>query len=160
MHEGLFLDSISLICMSVFTSIPHYSNYHHFIVCFEIRKFEGYVRGVCSFLSSVSLQQRFEMVDHCYSLIMAQNFILQAKESTLWKLEGRPTPKERSQSILACLLPVLSMPYANWVSQEGDVFVSPKVITPVHGFSFVPFLQAFLYLCLLATTILDSFPLF
>ena len=45
-------------------------------------------------------------------------------------------------------------------SQEGGVFVSPEVLTLVHGFSFVPFLQAFPFLCLLATTILDSFSLF
>ena len=59
-----------------------------------------------------------------------------------------------------CLLPTLSLPYANWAGQEGGVFVSPEVLTPVLGFSFVPFLQAFLFLCLLDTTILDSFFLF
>ena len=54
----------------------------------------------------------------------------------------------------------LSLPYANWASQEGGMFVSPEVLTPVLGFSFVPFLWIFPFLCLLATTILDSFSLF
>lgn len=90
--------------MSVFMSISLYFNYHHVIVRFEIRKFEGYVGGVCNFLGSDSLQQRFGMADHCYSSLMAQGFILQAKESILSRLESRLTPKERSQSILASSL--------------------------------------------------------
>ena len=36
------------------------------------------VGGPCNFLSSVSPQQRFEMVDQCYSLITAQ-FYLESK---------------------------------------------------------------------------------
>ena len=87
--------------MCVFMLIPYCFNYHHFIVCFEIRKFEGYVGGLCNFLGSDLLQQRFGMADHCYSSIMAQSFILQTKESILSRLEGRLTLKERSQSILA-----------------------------------------------------------
>ena len=58
-----------------------------------------------------------------------------------------------------CLLP-LGLPYANWVSQEVGVFVSPEVLTGIRGFSFVPFLQTFPFLCLLGTAILDSFFLF
>ena len=54
----------------------------------------------------------------------------------------------------------MSLPYANWASQEGRVFVSPEDLTLVCGFSLVPFLQAFSFLCLLATAILDSFFLF
>ena len=74
-------------------------------------------------------------------------------------------PQRRPQSVLASsfymfVSPILSLPYANWASQEGDVFVSPEVLTPVHGFAFAPFSQAFSLLCLLATTILDSFFLF
>ena len=90
--------------MSVFVSIPHSFNYHHVIVRFEIRKFEGYVGGVCNFLGSDSRQQRFGMADHCYSSLMAQSFIWQAKESTPLRHEGGLTPKERSQSILASSL--------------------------------------------------------
>ena len=51
----------------------------------------------------------------------------------------------------------MSLPYANRAGQEGGVFVLPEILTPVHGFSFIPFSQAFPFLCLLATTILDSF---
>ena len=40
------------------------------------------------------------------------------------------------------------------------MFVSPEVLTLVRGFSFVPFSWAFPFVCLLATTILDSFLLF
>ena len=54
----------------------------------------------------------------------------------------------------------LILPYANWASQEGVVFVSPEVLTLVCGFSFVPFLQAFPFLCLLTTAIFYSFFLF
>ena len=57
-----------------------------------------------------------------------------------------------------CLLSTLSLPHANWTSQEGGMFVSPEVLTLVHGFSFFLLSQAFLYLCLLATAILDTFP--
>ena len=77
--------------------------------------------------------------------------------------EGGPTPKERPQSVLASSFhmfvsyPTLSLPHANWTSQEGGMFVSPEVLTLVHGFSFFLLSQAFLYLCLLATAILDPF---
>ena len=121
---------------------------------------------MCNFLSCVSPQQRFETVDQCYSSIRAQSFIQQAKESTPSRREGGLISKERPQSVLDSSFhmfvsyPSLSLPHANWASQEGGMFVSPEVLTLVHGFSFVPFLQAFPFLCLLATTILDSFFLF
>ena len=123
-----------------------------------------YVGGVCNFLGSVSLQQKFEMADQCYSSLTAQ-FYSQAKEGTPSRLtEGGLTPKERPQSILASSFYtfVFSSPwlYANWTGQEGGVFVSPEVLTPVCGFSFLPFSWAFPFLCLLATTILDYFFLF
>ena len=61
----------------------------------------GIVGGVCNFLASVSPQQRFEMVDQCYSSVIAESFIWQTKDSTPSRHEGRPTPKERLQSVLA-----------------------------------------------------------
>ena len=97
------------------------------ILCFLL------VGRVCYFLSSVLPQQRFEMVDQCYNLVTAQSLIWQAKESTPLRHEGRLTPKERPQSILAscfytfCLLS-RSLPYANWANQEAGVFVSPEVL--------------------------------
>ena len=103
-------------------------------------------------------------VDQCYSSVW------QAKENTSLKCEGRPTQKtqktekirEAGGSILAplfiCffLLPTPSapsLPYVNWANQA---FASPEVLEP----SFVLFVQAFSFLCLLATTILDFFFLF
>ena len=62
--------------------------------------------------------------------------------------------------LYVCLLFTLSLPYANWVSQEGGLFVWPELLSPVGRYSFVPFLQAFPFLCLLATAFLDSFFLY
>ena len=42
----------------------------------------------------------------------------------------------------------------------ANLFVSPDILTLVRGFSFVLFFQNFPFLCLLATTILDSCFLF
>ena len=42
-----------------------------------------YVEGVCNFLSSVSPQQRYEMVDQCYSSVTAQSFIRWQAKYTL-----------------------------------------------------------------------------
>ena len=107
------------------------------------------VERVCNFLGCVSLQQRVETVDRCYSLVTAQNFIRQTKDSTPSMLEDRPTSKERPQSILVssfytfCLPSpahnCLRLPCANWASQEGGVFVQSEVLTPIHGFYFTPF---------------------
>ena len=74
------------------------------------------------------------MVDQCYSSVTAEFYSASKGEM--------------------CLL------YANLAGHKGVVFVSPEVLTLVHGFCFVPFFQAFPFLCLLATTILDSFFLF
>ena len=106
--------------------------------------------GVYNFLSSVSLQQKFEMADQCRRSLQL-SFIEQAKKSTPVRQEGGPTQKERPQSVLASsflfihLLLPLSLPYANWGRQEGGMFVSPEALTPVCGFSSVQFLQAFLF---------------
>ena len=75
------------------------------------------------------------------------SFIRQAKESTPSRCEGGLTQKERPQFILdssySFVSSPLSLTYANWASQEAGVFVSCEVFTPVHGFSFVSFSQAF-----------------
>ena len=121
--------------------------------------------GVCNFLSFVLPQQRFETVDQCYSSVSAQ-FYQQAKDSIALKCEGRLTPKGESLNLSWLYLfiyfvsSLLSLPYANWASQEGDVFVPPEFLTLVHGLSFVPFSRDFPFLCLLATNILESFFLF
>ena len=46
------------------------------------------------------------------------------------------------------------------LGNPGGLFVSPEVLTPVLRRTFVLFLWAFSFLCLLATAILDSFFLF
>ena len=73
--------------------------------------------------------------------------IHQGKDKTPLRGEGKPTPKERPQSVLASsfymFVSFLPEPDANWAGQEGDVFVSQEVITPVHGSSFVPFSRVF-----------------
>ena len=75
------------------------------------------------------------------------------------------TPNEGPQSILASsfysfVSSRLSRTYANWANQEAGVLDSPEGLTPVCRFSFVSFLQAFPFLCLLGIAILDSFFLF
>ena len=72
---------------------------------------------------------------------------------------GRPqrrglNPSRRSLFIRFCLLP--PKPAQRKLGWPGRLFVSPEVLTPVHGFSFVPFSWAFPFHCLLATVILDS----
>ena len=83
------------------------------------------------------------------------SFIGQANENTSSRCEGRPaqkTQREEGGPILAPLFicffsssphPDLSLPCANWASQEVGVLVSPEVLTPARGFSFVPFSRAF-----------------
>ena len=60
---------------------------------------------------------------------------------------GRPERGELNPSwfpLFICLsAPPLGLPYENWASQEQAMFVSPEVLTPVHGFSFVLFSRLF-----------------
>ena len=90
--------------------------------------------------SSASFDDQFFFF---YNSVTAQSFIWQAKDSTPSRCESGPAPKERPQSVLLPLFirfvfSPLSLLYAHWASQEGGVFVSPEVLTLVHGFSFVP----------------------
>ena len=116
------------------------------------------VGGMCNFLGSVSPQQKFEMADQCYSLVTAQLYLEKQRI-----VHPRAASKGETSIhlgfllLFTCLLPTLSLPYANWAAQEGGMFVSPEVFTLFCAFSFVLSLQTFTFLCLLATTILDSF---
>ena len=76
-----------------------------------------YVGCVCNFLGCVSPQQRFEMVDQCYSSVTAEFYSASKGEMCLF--------------------------YANLAGHKGVVFVSPEVLTLVHGFCFVPFFSGF-----------------
>ena len=73
---------------------PGNANYYTHIkkVCF--------VRGVCNFLSYVSPQQKFELMD---GPVLQLSFIWQAKENTSLRPEGGPTQREAPGSILAPL---------------------------------------------------------
>ena len=139
------------------------------------------VRGVCNFLSSVSLQQKFEAMDasvlqpcvisldtSVLQLCVTAQFYLKAEENTSSRHEGGPTQKmsrekkPSSGSILAPLficffLHPLSLPCVNWASQEG-CFTWESHSSPWTFFCSIS--ASFSLLCLLATAILDSFFLF
>ena len=92
-----------------------------------------YVREVCNFLGSVSLQQRFETADQRYSWFTAQFYLASKGQYTL-KAWEQVDPKGKALVCLGflllyiCLLPALSLPYANWNGQEGGLFVSLEVL--------------------------------
>ena len=111
-----------------------------------------YFGEMCNFFGSVSLQQKFEAMDQCYSSVL---FGKQGKYNL--RHEGGWTQKKRPQSILLPSFymfisspppptPNLSLPCANWAGQGAGMFVSPEVLTLVLGPSFVLFLQASLSL--------------
>ena len=86
------------------------------------------VMGVCNFLGSVLLQQKFEATD---GPVLQLSFIWQVKENTSLRCEGRLTQrleKKRDQrpnfGSFYCMffLLTLSLPYVNWASQEGCLF--------------------------------------
>ena len=52
------------------------------------------VMGVCNFLGSVLLQQKFEATD---GPVLQLSFIWQAKENTFLRHEGGPTQKKQSE---------------------------------------------------------------
>ena len=124
---------------------------------------------MCNFLGSVSQQQRFKTADQCYSSVTAQSFIWQRIVHP-W---GVKVGKSQRRGLNPPWLPLfigsvsspLSMPNTHWAIQVGGLFVSPEVLTLVHGFSFVRCVCvcvcvcvcAFPFLCLLATTIWTLF---
>ena len=88
----------------------------------------GYVGGVCNFFSSVSPQQKFEVMDRP---VLQLSCIWQAEEDTSSRHEGGPTQKirreERPQvrfgsSCYMFFLVRLSLPFVNWSSQENCLF--------------------------------------
>ena len=83
-----------------------------------LAEWDAYVRRVCNFLCSVSLQQKFEIADECDSSVTAHIFIWQTKDSTPFRCDGGPATKERHQSSWLPLFrsfvsSPLSLPYAN-----------------------------------------------
>ena len=112
---------------------------------------------MCNFLSFVSPQQKFELVDQCYSSVTAQVY-LASKGKYILKTWGWTDPKEAQRWLLfytLFLLP-LSRLYVNWAGRESCLF-HLRFSLRVGGYSFVPFSAGCSFLCLLATDILDSF---
>ena len=82
------------------------------------------VKGECNFLSSVSLQQKFEMADQGYSLVTAQ-FYLASKGKYILELWGWSDPQEEPRLNFGSFFYVFfssPLPYVNWDSQEGCLF--------------------------------------
>ena len=132
------------------------------------------VGGVCNFLSSVSLQQKFEATDQRSSpsdgpvlqLCATAQFYLENKGKHVLRA-CRPQSREEKRGPPAWLwllflrvFPPPPEPALCKLGQPGAQFVLSEVLTPVLGPSFVLFLWSFPLSCLLATTILDSFFLF
>ena len=106
-----------------------------------------FVGGVCNFLGSVSLQQKFEMVDQCYSSFTAQ-FYLAGKGKYILKVWGQVGQIKRGAQFWLLFLYVffllpLSLSYVNWASQEGCVFrlrfSLPSSDLPLFHFHASPF---------------------
>ena len=108
-----------------------------------------------------------QFIGQCYSSVL---FGKQRKIHPQSMKQANPKDVKRRESravkgsiltlhfICFFLLP-LSLSCVNWVSQEGCL-LPPEILTLVLGPSFVLFMWAFSFLCLLATTILDSFFLY
>ena len=118
-------------------------------------------RGVCNFLSSVSLQQKFEVMDRpalqpsdgpVLQLSIIDQFYLESKEKYILEAEGMSTQKiwreERplAQFWLRFLYVSSPGPALCKLGYPGVLFVLPEILTPVRGPSFVLFSQAFPFL--------------
>ena len=107
------------------------------------------VGRMCNFLHSFLMQQRFEWVDQCYSLVTAQSFIWQTNHSTPLRHEDRPTPEERPQPTLApsfytfCFLSPEPALYKLGLASKGACLFHLRFLLRSKDFSFVPFLCAF-----------------
>ena len=99
------------------------------------------------------------------SVTVGYSSVLFSKQRTVHPRGMRMSQPQRKGLNLSWLPSFLSLspPPAPWAYTmqielpKSGVFVSPEVLTPVHGFSHAPFSRVFLLFCLLDTTILDSF---
>ena len=87
-----------------------------------------FVRVVCDFLSSVSSQQKFEVMEGpVLELHVKAQFYLENKGKYILKLGGvgstqKTQKRSPAPSILAPLLLLLGLPCVNWACQEGSLF--------------------------------------
>ena len=108
------------------------------------------VGGMCNFLSSVSPQQRFEMVDQCYSSVTAEFYLASKAKYTLeaWRQahhKGEASIRLQFLLVYICLLHTLSLDCENWAGREEGMFGSPEFGLWIF---LVPFSWGFSFLCL------------
>ena len=105
-----------------------------------------YVWGVCNFPSSVSPQQKFEVMD---GPVLQLSFIWQAKGKTSSRREGGLTQKIGRETHSSNLAPLLIFYFSSpepdlcKLGWPGELFVSSQVLTLVLRPSVVLFSQAF-----------------
>ena len=148
---------------SVNNQYTYYHSHPSIILFFTINI--AFVRGVCNFLGSVSLQQKSEATDG--PSVTAQ-FYLAGKGKYILKAWGQADPKHvkrRKPEAQFCFLSLYvfffsfpSLPYVNWASQEAVCFTWGPHSGPWTFLCSI--FMGFSLLCLLATAILDSFFLF
>ena len=125
------------------------------------------VGEICNFLSSVSLQQKFETTDWpvlqsldglVLQLPVTAQFYLESKEKWILEVWGKADPKDtkRRESPSPILGPLFMFFFFFFFSSRGPalcklgypggLFILPEVLTLVFGPSFVLFLRAFPFL--------------
>ena len=129
-----------------------------------------YVWEVCNFLDSVSLQQKFEALGGpvLQLRVTAQLYLQGERKVHPWGIWGWADPKDtkRRKAPSSILVPLfvcffllpLSLPCVNWASQKAVSFTWGPYSGPWTFLCSV--FVGFSLLCLLATTLLDSFFLF
>ena len=117
------------------------------------------VGGVCNFLGSVSLQQKFEAMDRPVLQlsdrpVLQLSFIQKIKENKCLRQEGMLTQKTKREArpptqlwlLFLYVFSPLPGPALCKLGQPGVLFVLPEVLTPLLGPSFVLFSWAYPFL--------------
>ena len=108
------------------------------------------VAGMCNFLGSVSPQQRFEMVDQCYSSVTAEFYLASKAKYTLkaWR-QADPNGEASIHLWLRLYTCVSSTPWARTMQIELAIKRACLFhLNPVFGFSLAWFLWGSSFLCL------------
>ena len=103
---------------------------------------------------------------HSKDLQLSNSSVLFGKQRVVHPRDVRAANPKRRTLDLSWLPPFthLSLPHGACsmqigIAKKGGVFASSEVLTPVRWF-FVPFFQAFPFLCFLVTAILDILDIF